>query len=445
MKPTIFEKYPTYKDSEKYCIGKTPTNWEVIKLKFVCNIFNGDSLNETLKKKFSSDNLDDLAYISSKDINVNDASVNYENGLRIPKKAGYKVAPKGSVLLCIEGGSAGKKITFTNEDVCFVNKLACFKSTDKIDNKYIFYLIKSKPFITQFNLSMSGLIGGVAISLIKNFDVNFPPLPEQTAIANFLDEKTAKIDLAIAQKERLIELLQERKQIIIQQAVTKGLPAEERKKADLDMEVEMKDSGVEWIGEIPKHWEVRRFKNLFTQSKLTPRKGDGTVTSYRDGQVTLRSNRRLTGYTEAILENGFQGVRKGQLVLNSMDAFEGAIGVSDSDGKCTPEYIVCNKIKSRTSNYYFAYLLREMALSKYILVIGGAVRQRAVRIRFNSLAKRFMVTPPSEEQDKIVDYIQKESEKIERGVFLLENQIAKLKEYKATLIDSAVTGKIKVG
>ncbi|HHX8496938.1 TPA: restriction endonuclease subunit S [Vibrio diabolicus] len=262
-----------------------------------------------------------------------------------------------------------------------------------------------------------------------------PPLEEQKAIAKFLDIKIMKIDEAIAIKQKQIELLKERKQIIIQQAVTQGL----------NPDAPMKDSGVDWIGEIPEHWGVVRFKNLFTQSRLPVRKGDGVVTSYRDGQVTLRSNRRVGGYTEAILEGGYQGIRKGQLVLNSMDAFEGAIGVSDSDGKCTPEYVICDPINSvDVSQYYFAYLLREMALAKYIQVICNAVRQRAVRIRYSNLAPLFMVVPPIKEQEDIVSFIEKESAKLDAGIKHLNEQISKLKEYKTTLINSAVTGKIKV-
>ncbi len=261
-----------------------------------------------------------------------------------------------------------------------------------------------------------------------------PPFSEQGLIASFLDKKSAQIDAAIQVKERQIALIKERRQILTQQVVTRGLAPD----------VPMRDSGVEWIGDIPAHWESQRFKYLFSQSQLPVRPEDGVVTAYRDGQVTLRSNRRLDGYTEAILEQGYQGVRTGQLVLNSMDAFEGAIGVSESDGKCTPEYIVCDPLSEKYLPEYFAYLLREMALARYIQVICNAVRQRAVRIRFNNLATRFMVVPPIEEQKAIVEVIKAETAKQDSFVTLLEQQISKLKEYKATLINSAVTGKIKV-
>lgn len=302
-------------------------------------------------------------------------------------------------------------------------------------HRFLAYLLDSASYRDQIRRAVKGVkVFSITKAILKNTKVWLPVKSTQTAIANFLDKKTAQIDEAIAIKERQIALLKERKQIIIQKAVTQGL----------DPNVPMKDSGVDWIAQIPEHWEVIRFKNLFKQSRLPVTKGDGVVTSYRDGEVTLRSNRRLEGYTEAILEGGYQGIREGQLVLNSMDAFEGAIGVSDSNGKCTPEYVICDPISNNVSQYYFAFLLREMALAKYIQVICNAVRQRAVRIRFNNLASRFMVLPPSNEQDQIVKYIGAESRKVDSGISQLKEQIEKLKEYKTTLINSAVTGKVKV-
>lgn len=427
-------KYGAYKDSGFKWMGEIPDDWEVLKLKYLVSTYNGDSLAPSIKDKFSSYNLDERAYVASKDINVDTSEIDYENGIRIPvERHEYRIAPVGSTLLCIEGGSAGRKIAFTNQEVNFVNKLACLYGND-VSNRFIFYSLFTEHFQTQFKLAMSGLIGGVAISSIRNFLISVPKIGDQLLIANFLDKKTTQIDEAIAIKEQQIALLKERKQIIIQKAVTQGL----------DPNAPMKDSGVAWIGMIPAHWEVVRFKNLFSQSRLPVQKDDGVVTSYRDGQVTLRSNRRLEGYTEAIIEGGYQGIRKGQLVLNSMDAFEGAIGVSESDGKCTPEYVICDPNREGISQYYFAYLLREMALAKYIQVICSAVRQRAVRIRYNNLASIFMVVPPASEQEEIVKFIAVEKINTDDGIAHLQSQIEKLKEYKTTLINSAVTGKIKV-
>lgn len=433
----LMPKYEAYQNSGVEWLGDIPVNWSISKLKYLAKIYTGDSISPLIKEKFIYFNAADTShrpYIASKDIDLNTSGVDYENGIAVPlDNKQFKVASKGSSLLCIEGGSAGKKIAFTFKDVCFVNKLACFKS-DKISNKYIFYYLFSSPFQSQFKLSMSGLIGGVSISLLNNFFIIEPPKECQFLIVKFLDKKIAQINETIEIKEQQINLLKERKHIIVQKAVMQGL----------DPNVPMKDSGIDWIGKTPEHWDVVRFKYIFSQSKLPIRENDGVVTSYRDGQVTLRSNRRLEGYTEAIIENGYQGIRKGQLVLNSMDAFEGAIGVSESSGKCTPEYVICDPNRTGISQYYFAYLLREMALAKYIQVICNAVRQRAVRIRYNNLASLYMVVPPESEQKIIVRFIEAEKVKIDKGIAQLKVQIEQLKEYKTTLINSAVTGKIKI-
>ncbi|GHG88161.1 restriction endonuclease subunit S [Pseudodonghicola xiamenensis] len=303
-----------------------------------------------------------------------------------------------------------------------------------IDPKFLHYLLHSYDVKKVFYALGSGLRQNLSYEDFKYLRLPIPSPEEQRAIAAFLDGKCATIDEAVRIKEEQIRLLAERRQILIQQAVTRGLnPA-----------APMKDSGIDWIGQIPAHWEAQRFKYLFEQSRLPVRPGDEVVTSFRDGQVTLRSNRRLEGFTEAIIEGGYQGIRVGQLVLNSMDAFEGAIGVSESDGKCTPEYVICDPIQDGLSQQYFAYLLREMALARYIQVICNAVRQRAVRIRFNNLAHRFVVVPPADEQKHIVEFVEATKKRIGDAITLKETQITALREYKTSLINAAVTGKIKV-
>lgn len=409
--------------------------YERKKIKYLCDIENGNSLNEQKKSKYSFCNSENLSYISSKDIDREYATINYDTGLSIPAdENGFKTAPLHSTLLCIEGGSAGKKVAFTEKPVYYVNKLASVSVKTNMHAKYIFYFIRSRAFQDQFFQSMTGLIGGASISSIKNFFISEPPIEEQIKIVNFLDEKIQKVDDAIKIKKQQIVEFKNLERIKIQRALTRGM----------DDAVETKISNIDWIGDIPKHWKEVRFKYIFSQSRLPVDPNDEVVTAYRDGQVTLRSNRRIDGYTEAILEQGYQGIRNGQLVLNSMDAFEGAIGVSDSNGKCTPEYVVCNPTTDKVSQFYYAYLLREMALSGYIQVICNAVRQRAIRIRYSNLAPLFMIMPPLDEQKEIVLYIENEKAKIKTGILNFEQQIDKLTEYKASLINGAVTGKIKV-
>lgn len=386
-----------------------------------CHILNGYPFNS---ERFSPDG--EIPVVRIRDI-LNNRSETYYTGT---EEIDFAI-DNNDVLVGMDGDfnvawwQGGKALL--NQRVC------CIRAPSLNLLKLIYYALPN-PLKIINDLTFSTTVKHLSSGDVAKIHMAFPPPCEQSLIVNFLDKKTTLIDAAIQHKEQQIDLLKERKQILIQQAVTRGL----------NPDAPVLDSGIEWIGEIPAHWQSRRFKYLFSQSQLPVRPGDGVVTSYRDGQVTLRSNRRLSGYTEAILEGGYQGVRKGQLVLNSMDAFEGAIGVSESDGKCTPEYVVCDALSDDYMPEYFAYLLREMALARYIQVICNAVRQRAVRIRFNNLASRFMVVPPIEEQRAIVARIKAETEKQEAAVALLEQQITKLKEYKATLINSAVTGKIKV-
>lgn len=405
-------RYDNMQTSSVEWLGDIPSHWCIKRFKYIASIMTGD-----------------------KDAVHSDEDGLYPFFIRSPKVQRINTySYDGEAVLTAGDGDIGRIFHYACGKFDYHQRVYKFSDFKYASGRYIYYFLHHNLAEEVVKLSAKTTVDSLRLPFLQNFPLAVPPLVEQAGIANFLDQKTAHIDAAISLKERQVALLEERKQILIQQAVTRGL----------DPNAPMRDSGIEWIGEIPAHWQSRRFKYLFSQSQLPVRPGDGVVTSYRDGQVTLRSNRRLSGYTEAILEGGYQGVRKGQLVLNSMDAFEGAIGVSESDGKCTPEYVVCDALSDDYMPEYFAYLLREMALARYIQVICNAVRQRAVRIRFNNLASRFMVVPPIEEQRAIVAFINAETEKQEAAVALLEQQITKLKEYKSTLINSAVTGKIKV-
>ena len=129
-----------------------------------------------------------------------------------------------------------------------------------------------------------------------------------------------------------------------------------------------KQSGIPWITRVPDHWEVRRGRWLFRKMERPVRDADEVITCFRDGTVTLRKNRRTEGFTESLKEIGYQGIRKGDLVIHQMDAFAGAVGVSDSDGKGTPVYSVCHPTRN-ADPFYYAHTVREMARSQWILGI----------------------------------------------------------------------------
>lgn len=200
-----------------------------------------------------------------------------------------------------------------------------------------------------------------------------------------------------------------------------------------------KPSGVEWIGDVPEHWDVHRLKALFELQNRMPLEGDGIVTAFRDGQVTLRSNRRTEGFTNAVQEAGYQRVLKGDLVIHAMDAFAGAIGVSDSDGKSTPVYSVCTPRHPWVHVPYFGRLLRHMALSGYITALAKGIRERSTEFRWNEASNVRLAVPGAREQEAIAAFLDRETAKIDALVAEQDRLIESLKEKRQAVISHAVT------
>ncbi|WP_299799190.1 restriction endonuclease subunit S [uncultured Maribacter sp.] len=201
-----------------------------------------------------------------------------------------------------------------------------------------------------------------------------------------------------------------------------------------------KDSGVKWLGEIPEHWQIERGKWLFKKNERPIRKEDKIITCFRDGEVTLRSNRKNSGFTVALKEHGYQGIRKGDLVIHVMDAFAGAIGVSDSDGKSTPVYSACTERFPETINqYYYSYFLRSLALNGIILALAKGIRERSTDFRFKDFGELLLSFPPLPEQTKIAQFLDDKTTKIEDAIAIKKQQINLLKERKQILIHKAVT------
>jgi type I restriction enzyme S subunit len=196
---------------------------------------------------------------------------------------------------------------------------------------------------------------------------------------------------------------------------------------------EYKDSGFEWLGKVPSHWDVARAKFLFSLAKRPASERDGIVTAFRDGQVTLRKNRRTDGFTNAVKEIGYQGVRTGDLVIHAMDAFAGAVGVSDSDGKCSPVYSCCIPDEKSDSEFY-AYLVRTMSTTGYIESLAKGIRERSTDFRWKDFYVQYLPHPPLQEQLVIKNYLSKETARIDNLIAEKQNFINLLKEKRQALI-----------
>lgn len=201
-----------------------------------------------------------------------------------------------------------------------------------------------------------------------------------------------------------------------------------------------KKSGIDWLPEIPSSWAVKKAKWLFLKAERPVCVGDEIVTCFRDGEVTLRSNRRTDGFTNALKEHGYQGIRKGDLVIHAMDAFAGAIGVSDSDGKSTPVYAACTpRLNESVNPNFYAYYMRDLALSGLIVSLAKGIRERSTDFRFNDFAKLLLPFPSLDVQNKSVDFLDQKTAQIDEAIAIKEKQIELLKERKQIIIQKAVT------
>ena len=403
-------RYPEYKESGVEWLGEVPAHWDVCALKRIVTLQSGDTI--TAERIETSGKFP--VYGGNGRRGYTDAFT-HEGRFALIGRQGA---------LCGNVNYAAGKFWASEHAIVALPRMT-------LDTTWLGELLRGMN-LNQY--SVAAAQPGLSVDLIGRLGIPLPPPAEQTHISEFLARETAKIDSLVSEQQRLIELLAEKLQAIISHAVTKGL----------DPNAPMQDSGVEWLGEIPAHWEVQRGRFLFSKLDLPPEPDDGVVTAFRDGQVTLRENRRTDGFTMAVLEVGYQRVRAGDLVLHGMDAFAGAIGVSESTGKCTPEYSVLTPARPGIDNGYFAMVLRLMAQRNFIFVICPSVRERAPRFRFEAFKDVLLPVPPIAEQRAMMSLIAGVSDESTALTSEATRVIDLLEERRTALISAAVTGQIDV-
>ncbi|MDN3689052.1 restriction endonuclease subunit S [Cyclobacterium jeungdonense] len=422
-----FQKYPAYKGSGEYWMGEIPEHWEIKKLK---HIFKE-------KKKVTNPSLGCGS--------ISFGKVVFKDDEKIPEatKASYQEVLAGEYLvnpLNLNYDLISLRIGLSDINVVVSSGYIVLKNSIELDKSFFNYLLHRYD-VAYMKLLGSGVRQTISFNHIANSLLAFPPIPEQTAIANFLDDKTAKIDQAIAQKEKLIALLKEWKQIIIQNAVTKGL----------DPNVKLKDSGVEWIGEIPEHWEVTQIKRITkTTSGSTPQSGN--VGRYYNGSIpwvrtTDLNNDELLDVpvkiTEAAIRDTACSLMPVNTVCVAMYGGPGTIGKhSILRFSGTINQALCGIMPSKKLNQEYLYYYVKYYRPHWMLVAKGS--RVDPNISQDEVRKMFIPLLSVHEQVKIAAFIETQSSKVNQAITLQQTQIEKLKEYKATLIDSAVTGKIKV-
>ena len=423
------------KDSGISWLGEYPSDWELKKIKYC--------LQERVEKNNPVRTTEILSLTAKQGVIPYDQK---EGGGNKPKEdvSAYRLAYPGDIVMNsmnILSGSVGLSQYFGCVSPVYY-MLRPWKVTE--DVRYYNYTFQT----TMFQRSLFGLGNGILIKESGNGKLNtirmripmdkfgelfipVAPIDEQQHIADFLDAKCAEIDALVADIQSQIDALEQYKRSVITETVTKGL----------NPDAEMKDSGVQWIGDTPAHWGVIRGKYILRYMQKPVRENDGVITCFRDGEVTLRSNRREDGFTMSDKEIGYQGIDVGDLVVHGMDGFAGAIGISDSRGKASP---VLNVLDTDQCKRYIMYYLRSMAYSDVFLALATGIRVRSCDLRWNKLAELSYPVPPLDEQNAIVKHIDSVLSKADAVIADKKAQLATLDEYIKSLIFEYVTGKKEV-
>lgn len=420
--------YSSYKDSGIEWVGYVPTDWEVKKFKRV--------FHEIKKRSNPNLNCGSISF----------GRVVYKDDEKIPEstKKSYQVVKKGDFLvnpLNLNYDLISLRIALSDIDVVVSSGYIVLGNSVKLDRTYYKY------FLHRFDVAFMKLLGsGVRQTLnwndIANCDLLFPPLAEQTAIAEFLDRKTALIDQAIGIKQKQIELLKERRRILIHKAVTRGL----------NHNVKKKDSGVDWIGDIPEDWEVNKLMGVcnfirgnstFSKDELL-NNGRYVALQYGKTYKVDEINENYDFYVNDEFYKKNQIVECDDTILVSTSETIEDLGHSayynrNDIGLIGGEQILLKPKKKINGHYlYFYSKIFSRELKKYATGI------KVYRFNVNNLKSIYLSIPPLSEQKQIVEFLKTANAKTTIAISLKEQEIEKLKEYKTTLINSAVTGKIKV-
>ena len=408
------------KNSGVEWIGEIPDEWEVSKTKYLADLYTGNSIKDE-EKDLYEDKDNAIPYISSKDIDVIFSTADYENGMYVKvSDNSFSRAPASSSLMCIEGGSAGKKKTFLKQEVCFVNKLCCFNPFD-INPKFLFYCLNSPNYEEEFRFNISGMIGGVSVGKLNQFILPKPPKETQQKIAAYLDSKCSKIEETIQNQQQVIEKLKAYKQSLITEAVTGKIKIQNGKACG--KYEEYIDSGVEWIGEIPSGWEPIKAKYFIkisngsdpkTEEGDTPVYGSGaesfkTCVEFKDGPTVLIGRKGATLHIPHYIEGNYWNVDT---------AF---------DVKTYSEE------KFLLRFYYYCATAFD-----YKFYLTSTTLPSMTQTNYGNM---YLPIPDVQTQKEVVEFLDKQCKNIDTAMEQKEKLIEKLTEFKKSLIYECVTGK----
>ncbi len=435
-----YKRYERYKDSGVEWIGEIPEHWEIKKLKYICSESAVYGLNESAENYAE----EGVRFIRTTDIDDKGNLDSNEEGVFLPEEKTKGYILKTGDLLVSRSGSLGTSLYFDENKYgkcSYAGYLVKFRANSKNHPKFLFYFSKSNIFYIQIQMALvSSTISNFNGNKYANMILTLSSYNEQKTIANFLDQKTAEIDDLIADKEKLIELLQEKRQAIITEAVTKGL----------NPNVKMKDSGIEWIGEIPEEWELIKIKfvgtiysgNGFKEELQGKTEGDYPFFKVSDingnGKLAISSNNYVD--EDDVVNNGWNIIPKNSILFPKIgEALKKNHRKINACSCLIDNNIAAIKTNERIIDFNYFYY--------YFCCVNAEwfVNPGAVPSINNAYLKNFMVLLPSKnEQTAIANFLDQKTAEIDDLITEIKLQIRKLKEYRQSLIFEAVTGKIDV-
>lgn len=434
-----YKPYPTYKDSGNEWLGEAPEGWEVLPLKYFTANHVKDGPHET--PKFIDEG---IPFLSVDGIQNN--RLVFEGSRFIShadhEKYSQKCLPKKGDVLLGKAASVGK-VAFveTNAEFNVWSPIAVITPTCLEFGKFAYYSIQSFWLQAQCEvMSNSNTQKNLGMETIDNLLFVLPKKSVAFNIANFLDHETGKIDALIEKQERLIALLQEKRQAAINHAVTKGL----------NPKTPMRSSGIEWLGDIPAHWSTKRLGLLFSESSARA-VGDGE-TQFPILSVSIHHGISDTELNEEELDRKvsrsedrslYKVVHENYLAYNMMRAWQGGFGASTLSGLVSPAYVVCNPDTSLSSKYFELVLRTPNAVTELKRYSRGITDFR-LRLYWDEFKNIVVPVPPVEELNDILLVIDGQVTKFEDLEKKAKSVITLMKERRIALISAAVTGKIDV-
>ena len=428
------KRYSEYKDSGVKWIGEIPGHWKKNK---IMRLFTHIGSGTTPKgDQYYTDESNGIPWINSGDLNygVLTKCNKYITEKALNDISTLKKYPINTLMIAMYGASIGK-YAISHIEGC-TNQACCalYGIKDELNLTYASYLMGpcKQKWIEE---SFGGTQPNISAEKIKQTWLPLPPLPEQEAIVTYLDSKVAKIDEYISIAEKKIAALEELKQTIIAEAVTRGI----------HKDVPMKDSGVKWIGMIPEHWTVCKMRKsiyeiniknnpIKTTQILSLTNKQGVIPYEDKGNQGNKAKEDISSYKIAFKDN---------IIMNSMNVIIGSVGLSNYEGCVSPVYYVYG-IREGTDKHFINYICQLSFFQKELRRFAKGILEIRLRVSSKDIQNTYIALPSLSEQQEIVTYIEAKVASINQLCQAERSQIEKLKEYKQRLISDVVTGKVKV-